>query len=66
MLIDYDKGSFDETGYIINHIKEYCETGNDSIDNLQALCRTCHITRIRNFIKYKQYKEKIKKKIEDL
>ena len=39
-------GRFDEAGYEIDHIEEFCLNGNDDIENLQALCVSCH--------KYKQ------------
>ncbi len=35
-------GSFDESGYDIDHIREWCETQDDSLENLQALCLCCH------------------------
>ena len=42
-----NKGSFDESGYEIDHIIEYSLTGNDSIENLQALCSMCHKTKTK-------------------
>ncbi len=35
-------GSFDESGYDIDHIVEWSSTHNDSESNLQALCICCH------------------------
>jgi hypothetical protein len=56
------RGIFDESGYDIDHIEEFCKSGNDSTDNLQALCKTCHIVKTKNFMKQKSKKViKIKK-----
>ena len=32
------RGSFDSSGYQIDHIEEQSLTGNDRLENLQALC----------------------------
>lgn len=48
---DKHRGIFDETGYDIDHIKEFCLTGNDDISNLQALCKFCHLVKTKNFMK---------------
>jgi 5-methylcytosine-specific restriction endonuclease McrA len=37
-----NKGSFDESGYEIDHIIEYSVSKNDETENLQALCGMCH------------------------
>ena len=37
-----NKGSFDRSGYDIDHIKEFSITFDDNINNLQALCKSCH------------------------
>lgn len=39
---DDSKGSFDESGYEIDHIIEYCVSLDNSEKNLQALCVACH------------------------
>src|ERR1044071_8411257 len=44
-----NKGSFDESGYEIDHIKEYSISKNDNIKNLQALCKMCHIVKTKRF-----------------
>jgi hypothetical protein len=44
------QGSFDESGYEIDHIVEYCLTNNDSFDNLQALCKMCHAVKTKSFL----------------
>lgn len=41
-LIEKDKGSFDISGYEIDHVIEYAISENDNLDNLQALCINCH------------------------
>ena len=49
-------GSFDESGFDIDHINEFIETQNDNLDNLQALCKTCH------YIKTSRFNSKRKRK----
>ena len=44
-----DVGSFDESGYDIDHIVEFAITADDSPNNLQALCKSCHIVKTRRF-----------------
>jgi HNH endonuclease/Zinc finger, C3HC4 type (RING finger) len=44
------QGSFDESGYDIDHIIEHSITGDDSIENLQALCKMCHSTKTKRFL----------------
>ena len=48
-------GTFDESGYEIDHIKEFSKTKNNSIKNLQALCIPCH--RVKT-IRFNQNKKK--------
>ncbi len=43
------KGCFDESGYEIDHIIEHSLTQNDDINNLQALCKSCHTVKTNNF-----------------
>ena len=43
-------GSFDESGYEIDHIKEFSISHNDMESNLQALCVSCHRVKTRNFM----------------
>lgn len=43
-------GSFDGSGYQIDHITEHCLTHDDSEENLQALCVACHSYKTRKFI----------------
>ena len=51
------EGTFDEAGYEIDHIKEHCVTGDDSPQNLQALCPSCHRVKTLRFM-YKRTTEK--------
>jgi len=44
-----NKGSFDESGYEIDHKIEHCLTKNDDINNLQALCKSCHQVKSKMF-----------------
>ena len=43
------KGSFDSTGYEIDHIMEFSISGNDDRANLQALCLPCHREKTNRF-----------------
>ena len=73
-LEDYDcplwesvkkNGSFDRSGYAIDHIIEYSLTQNNDITNLQALCPACHAVKTKKFMQVKQKKNNkkvIKKK----
>jgi len=47
---DENKGCFDESGYEIDHIVEHSLTQDDTIDNLQALCKMCHSVKTKRFI----------------
>jgi hypothetical protein len=47
---DENKGSFDESGYEIDHIIEHSLTFNDDIENLQALCKMCHTVKTKRFM----------------
>jgi hypothetical protein len=44
----------EEAGYEIDHIEEFSITGNNSIDNLQALCSHCHSVKTHRFNKNKR------------
>ena len=52
-----DKGSFDESGYEIDHKDEHCLTQNDAEDNLQALCKNCHTVKTKRFLRSDKYKK---------
>ncbi len=42
-------GSFDESGYEIDHILEFCLGGSDELTNCQALCVNCHRVKTSRF-----------------
>jgi hypothetical protein len=50
LWIGNNKGCFDESGYEIDHIVEYSMSKDDSIKNLQALCRSCHMVKTKRFM----------------
>lgn len=54
LLWKYGDGVFDEAGYAIDHIDEYCKTRNSDRSNLQALCPNCHAVKTRRFQKNKK------------
>ena len=54
LLWKYNDGQFDEAGYQIDHIDEFCLTGNNDISNLQALCPNCHAVKTKRFLKKKR------------
>lgn len=45
-----NQGCFDESGYDIDHIVEHALTYDDSIKNLQALCKSCHSVKTKRFL----------------
>jgi len=45
----YNDGLFDDSGYAIDHIDEVSITGNNELENLQALCHNCHAVKTRKF-----------------
>jgi HNH endonuclease len=47
---DEYKGSFDESGYEIDHIDELSISKNDNVTNLQALCKGCHAVKTKRFL----------------
>jgi hypothetical protein len=47
---DIIKGSFDESGFDIDHIIEYSLTQNNNESNLQALCNNCHAIKTKRFM----------------
>ena len=57
----YYAGDFDEAGYDIDHIEEYCLTQDHNIENLQALCKSCHSVKTKRFMnRHKKVKKTIK------
>lgn len=59
-------GSFGEEGYEIDHIKEVSRGGSNEINNLQALCLSCHSVKTRRFVSIKTEKQKENKEEEML
>lgn len=53
-----NKGSFDESGYEIDHIVEHTLSNNNDECNLQALCRSCHMVKTMRF--NSRYRKKTK------
>jgi 5-methylcytosine-specific restriction endonuclease McrA len=49
-----NKGSFDEAGYQVDHIIEYCLSADDNESNLQALCPQCHSVKTKWFMHNKK------------
>ena len=60
--VDKFKGCFDEGGFEIDHITEFCINQNDHPDNLQALCKTCHSVKTKKFMIYRNMKNGVIKK----
>ena len=54
-----NKGTFDISGYEIDHIKEWSISNDDSLDNLQALCISCHKVKTKNFMMRRKKKEEV-------
>jgi len=54
LLWQINDGYFDESGYQIDHIVEYCDDMNNNIDNLQALCPNCHSVKTRRYMTQKK------------
>ena len=54
----FNGGSFDQSGYDIDHIKEFSISHDDEIKNLQALCRSCHLVKTMIFLQHKNKKHK--------
>lgn len=54
-------GSFDESGYEIDHIEEFSINQNNNDDNLQALCKNCHSIKTKKFMMKKETKKNTKK-----
>lgn len=46
---DKNAGCFDQSGYEIDHIKEFSLTHDDNNKNLQALCKSCHTVKTKKF-----------------
>ncbi len=55
LLWKYECGRFDESGYEFDHINEFCKTGNNELENIQALCPMCHSVKTKKFMKNKKF-----------
>ena len=62
----YHNGDFDEAGYDIDHIEEYCITQDHSLDNLQALCKSCHSVKTKRFMSGKKHTKKKGKGVREM
>ena len=51
----FNSGFFDEGGYVIHHINEYNLSGDNTINNIQALCPNCYAVKVNRFNKQKQH-----------
>ena len=45
-----NKGSFDQSGFELDHINELSTSGDNSLDNFQALCKSCHSVKTKRFL----------------
>jgi hypothetical protein len=45
-----NKGSFDQSGFELDHINELSVSGDNSLDNFQALCKSCHSVKTKRFM----------------
>jgi len=55
------KGSFNESGYDIDHIKEIADGGGNENENLQALCPGCHRVKTNASSRIRVTKRKLSK-----
>ena len=46
-------GTFDSSGYQIDHIEEFSLSNNNALNNLQPLCHCCHSVKTKIFMKNK-------------
>ena len=44
-----------KSGYVIHHINEYNLSGDNTINNIQALCPNCYAVKVNRFNKQKQH-----------
>ncbi len=54
LLWKYSDGSFDAAGPQFDHIDEFCKTLNNDINNIQALCPSCHVVKTKKFMNNKK------------
>ena len=48
--VEDNKGSFDQSGFELDHINELATSGDNSLDNFQALCKSCHSVKTKKFL----------------
>ena len=48
--VNEDRGSFDQSGFELDHIKELAISGDNSLNNFQALCKSCHSVKTKKFL----------------
>ena len=51
---DDNQGSFDQSGFELDHINELSMSGDNSPDNFQALCKSCHSVKTKRFMMKKK------------
>lgn len=56
-------GSFDPSGYDVDHVIEFSISFDDSEDNLQALCKSCHSVKTKKFMRTSHRSKKKKQQI---
>lgn len=49
-LVQARQGTFDESGYEIDHVQELSSGGSNDLENLQALCVACHRVKTARFL----------------
>jgi 5-methylcytosine-specific restriction endonuclease McrA len=59
-----NKGTFLETNYELDHIKEFSDGGTNDKSNLQYLCMDCHAIKTKKYLSYKARKNKLDKEYE--
>ena len=59
-------GNFDESGYEIDHIIEHCISQDDTAENLQALCKSCHNVKTMRFNRKLNEVMRLKRKINEI
>ena len=48
--VNDNQGSFDQSGFELDHINELSTSGDNSLDNFQALCKSCHSVKTKRFM----------------